>query len=58
MTWEQIGIKIHWDLIGDIGNYNHSVPLLLLLIDFPVNNIIFSRKILYVAFVINTLYIF
>lgn len=57
MTWEEIGTKLKFDLYDDVGNYNHSVPLLLLLLEFPVNNIIFTRKILAIAFVINTVYI-
>lgn len=57
MSWKDIIGKIHYDLVDDRGNYNHSVPLLLLLIEFPVNNIVFTRKFLTVAFVMNTAYI-
>lgn len=57
MSWKDIIGKIHYDLVDDTANYNHSVPLLLLLIEFPVNNIVFTRKMLSIAFVINTVYI-
>ena len=57
MSWKDIIGKIHYDLCDDVDNYNHSVPLLLLLIEFPFNNIVFTKKFLYVAFVINTVYI-
>ena len=57
MSWKDIIGKIHYDLVDDVANYNHSVPLLLLLIEFPVNNIVFTRKFLSIAFVMNTLYI-
>lgn len=57
MSWNDLKTKLYIDVIQDVGNYNHTVPLLLLIIEFPVNNIIFTRKILYIAFVINTLYI-
>ena len=57
MTWKDIIGKIHYDLCDDADNYNHSIPLLLLMIEFPVNNIVFTKKFLIVAMVINTVYI-
>ena len=31
--------KINYDVFHDVGNYNHSVPVALLLVEYFVNNI-------------------
>ena len=42
MTGAQLRHKIYFDLIVDVENYNHSIPLALLLLEYFLNNIEFT----------------
>jgi hypothetical protein len=45
MTKKEILSKIWYDLVQDLGNYDHSVPLILLIIEFFINNIPFTYSV-------------
>ena len=58
MTKKQIQDKIIWDLFKDIKNYDHSLPLLLLLLENCMNNIPFSWHLMvFPITAINFIYI-
>jgi|TARA_B110000305_G_C19100815_1_gene475178 hypothetical protein len=42
MSGSQLGHKLYYDLFQDVGNYDHSLPCFLLLIDYFINNIEFT----------------
>ena len=54
MTHQEVVNKIIYDVFIDVGNYEHTVPLLLLLIEFCINNVIFCRTHFYICILINT----
>ena len=39
MSRQQIKEKLYYDLFEDVENYNHSLPIVLLIMEFVVNNI-------------------
>jgi hypothetical protein len=39
MSRQQIKEKLYYDVFEDVDNYNHSLPLVLLMVEFLVNNI-------------------
>ena len=39
MSWETFFDKLNYDLFYDVENYNHSVPVALLMVEFLINNI-------------------
>ena len=39
MSWETFFDKLNYDLFYDVENYNHSVPVALLMLEFLINNI-------------------
>ena len=57
MTWDQIRDKVHYDVLLDTENYNHSIPLALLLIELMINNIQFYWNHYCVVFCINIFYL-
>lgn len=42
LTTKQLHDKIIFDLFTDISNYDHSVPLIMLLVEYSINNIPFK----------------
>lgn len=42
MTSGQLLHKIYYDLFQDVGNYDHSLPCALLLVEYFINNIEFT----------------
>ena len=58
MTGEEILLKLYYDLFLDVENYNHSLPLVLLLAEFCINNISFSWGHLKIVIAINVFYLF
>ena len=58
MSRQQIKEKLYYDLVLDVDNYNHSVPLLLLLAEFCINNIQFTLRHLLVHILVNFSYLF
>lgn len=42
MSTEQLEAKLYFDIVVDLDNYNHWLPLVLLLIEWHINNIPFS----------------
>mmetsp|Transcript_16048 Transcript_16048/g.27063 ORF Transcript_16048/g.27063 Transcript_16048/m.27063 type:complete len:173 (-) Transcript_16048:71-589(-) len=44
MSRDQIKHKIWFDLIQDVENYDHSVPVFLLLVEYALNNIPYSLR--------------
>ena len=44
MSYEQLQDKLYFDIVEDEENYNHWLPLVLLLIEFYINNIGFSWR--------------
>lgn len=48
--------KIYYDTLHDVENYNHWLPLALLMIEYWINNIRFSRKHFLITLLINTIY--
>ena len=57
MSTEQFERKLIYDLFLDIENYNHSLPLLLLSIEFMINNIPFEWNHFIVIFIVNQVYL-
>lgn len=41
MSWQMIKEKLYYDIVLDTDNYNHSIPIVLLMIEFLINNIQF-----------------
>jgi len=58
MSRDQIYAKLNYDLFEDVENYNHSLPLVLLLLEFCVNNIPFQWFHFFLVILINTSYLF
>lgn len=42
LTRKQLNDKIYFDLIDDVTNYDHSMPMAMLLIEYAINNIPFT----------------
>jgi len=42
MTTKQLNDKIYFDVITDLTNYDHSMPILMLIIEYGINNIPFT----------------
>ena len=42
LTSEQVKNKLIFDLFKDVENYDHSLPLALLLVEYSINNIPFT----------------
>jgi hypothetical protein len=42
MSWERLKQKLHTDIVGDLGNYKHWLPLAVMLIEYFINNIQFN----------------
>ena len=58
MTWYEFFDKLHYDMFLDVENYNHSVPVVLLLAEFCINNIPFKWKHYFIVVLINFFYLF
>ena len=58
MSWEVFFDKLHYDLLLDTENYNHSLPVVLLMMEFCVNNIPFTWCHYGCVFFINVFYLF
>jgi hypothetical protein len=58
MTRDQFLDKLRYDLLEDVENYNHSIPVVLLLAEFWVNNIPFSWLHYLIVVLINFGYLF
>ena len=56
MSWQMIKEKLYYDIVLDTDNYNHSIPIVLLMIEFGVNNIQFSWKHLAIHILSNVAY--
>lgn len=57
MTHQEVVNKIIYDVFIDVGNYEHTVPVFLLLIEFCINNIIFCWTHFYICILINWVYL-
>ena len=57
MNTKQIEKQLIHDLFVDVENYNHSVPLLLLSIEFMINNIPFDFDHFKGILVVNLIYL-
>lgn len=49
--------RLYYDIFLDVENYNHSLPLALLIVEFMVNNIQFSWKHLSLTILVNFSYL-
>lgn len=58
MSWPQFFEKLNYDLLEDVENYNHSLPVVLLALEFWVNNIPFTWCHYGCVFMINVFYLF
>jgi len=57
MSYEEIRAKLYYDVIQDVDNYNHVIPILLLSVEFMVNNIDFTWCQLVITVFLNVMYI-
>ena len=57
MTSGQLLHKIYYDLFQDVGNYDHSLPCALLLVEYFMNNIEFTWTQFAVSFGVHLVYI-
>lgn len=57
MTGSQLGHKLYYDLFQDVGNYDHSLPCFLLLVEYFINNIEFTWTQWVVSFAVEFIYV-
>jgi len=57
MTSKQIKEKLYYDIYLDVSNYNHIIPLALLLVESLINNIPFWWRHYVLVFGINLIYL-
>lgn len=57
MTKQEILTKIWYDLIVDLGNYDHSLPLILLIVESFINNIPFTFPVFVLTECFLTFYV-
>ena len=57
MTASQLAHKIWYDLLQDSGNYDHSIPMGLLLLEYFINNIEFTWAQWLVTLLVQIIYI-
>jgi magnesium-transporting ATPase (P-type) len=57
MTGSQLGHKLYYDLFQDVGNYDHSLPCFLLLVEYFINNIEFTWTQWVVSFAVQVIYV-
>jgi len=57
MSNDQIWDKLRYDLLEDTENFNHSIPLALLLVELMINNIPFYWNHYCIVFMINVFYL-
>ena len=57
MSQKEIYEKLYYDVVLDIENYNHVIPITLLSLEFLVNNIDFSVCQLLITIFLNVVYI-
>ena len=57
MSNDQIWDKLRYDLFEDTENFNHSIPLALLLVELMINNIPFYWNHYCIVFMINVFYL-
>jgi hypothetical protein len=57
MSQKEIYEKLYYDVVLDVENYNHVIPITLLSLEFLVNNIDFSVCQLLITIFLNVVYI-
>jgi hypothetical protein len=57
MNGSQLGKKLYYDLFADPGNYDHSLPMVLLIIEYFLNNIPFCWLHWIAIWLIHVIYV-
>ena len=57
MNTDQIKSKLYFDLVLDVENWNHSVPLILLCVEYMITSIPFNSRHFVAVSGINVLYL-